>query len=368
MSQHPNHDGLAGSSPGQQQQGNGDEQNIPPLLGNFDFQDPNFQGFEPLLGNFDFQDPNFQGFEQPSTTTFDDPTGSSFNGWPSQPGGHMQQAANTSAIFPNQDNFDMSFYGTGMANLADFSPSNSFLPMNGTSQATGQPVVQPDWYGDLDDPVSGGAMGAGQSAGNNQDAHLLHQQLPPGNYVPMPQPLHSNPILPSAAFTEQQQLGLEQNSSASYQQPWAQTAGETGPILGKRKFDASQGNKHLHTQEPGQNGSQKRHMAGSDGHGQVLKERGQKEPLNLQSNVVAPEGSPFTGEPFVESFNVEGQHDDKASGSVETAEAADHDAQGHPIEDRNVGFVADTAGVWKCVTCGAEFITSYDLSTHRIDH
>ncbi|KAK3951624.1 hypothetical protein QBC32DRAFT_392042 [Pseudoneurospora amorphoporcata] len=351
MSQHPNHDGLAGSSPGQQQQGNGDEQNIPPLL-----------------GNFDFQDPNFQCFEQPSTTTFDDPTGWSFDGRPSQPGGHLQYGANTSAIFPNQYNFDMSFYGTGMANLAKTSPSNTFLPMNGTSQPSGQPVVQPDWYGDFDDPVSGGAMGAGQIAGNNQDAHLLHQQLPPGNYVPKPQPLHSNPILASAAFTGQQQLGLEQNSSASYQQTLAQTAGETGPILGKRKFDASQGNKHLHTQEPGQKDSQKRHMAGSDGHGQVLKERGQKEALNLQSNVVASEGSPFTGEPFVGSFNVEGQHDDKASGSAETAEAAEHDTPGHPTEDRNVGFVADTAGVWKCVTCEAGFITSCDLSTHRTDH
>ena len=106
-------------------------------------------------------------------------------------------------------------------------------------------------------------------------------------------------------------------------------------------------------------------MAKSDGHDQVRKERGQEGPSIVQSNVVTSQDSLIIGEPSAEAFNVEGQHDDETFRSVETAEAAEHDAQEHATADRNVGSLADTAKRWKCVTCEKEFKTWQDLSAHR---
>ncbi|KAK3348376.1 hypothetical protein B0H65DRAFT_523263 [Neurospora tetraspora] len=166
MSQYPNHD-PAGSSSGQQQE-NTDEQNTPPFF-----------------TNYDYQDPSFLGLEQPSTTTYHDPTSSSFGTWPSQPGVHMQPTSNTSSTFPNQYYSAMPFNGTGMGNLVEPSPSNSFLPMSGASQAAHRSLAQSDvGFGGCNHPVAGGTMGTGQIAGDGQNPRFqpFHQQSPPGNY------------------------------------------------------------------------------------------------------------------------------------------------------------------------------------------
>ncbi|KHE84799.1 hypothetical protein GE21DRAFT_1350056 [Neurospora crassa] len=159
MSQHPSHD-PAGSSSGQQQR-NRDRKKAPPFF-----------------RNYNHQDPNFLVFQWPFTTSHDDPTSSSFGGWPRQSGVQTQPTADTSLTFPNQNRSSMVVSGTGMGSLIDGTTfSNSIWPTSGVSQAAHQSSAQSDVkFGDIHPSGAGAGMGTGQIAGDGQNPHFHHEQ------------------------------------------------------------------------------------------------------------------------------------------------------------------------------------------------
>ncbi|EAA30513.3 hypothetical protein NCU02323 [Neurospora crassa OR74A] len=255
MSQHPSHD-PAGSSSGQQQR-NRDRKKAPPFF-----------------RNYNHQDPNFLVFEWPFTTSHDDPTSSSFGGWPRQSGVQTQPTADTSLTFPTQDRSGMVVSGTGIGSLIDgTTPSNSIWPTSSVSQAAHHvqsPAQSYVKFGDIHPSGAGAGMRTGQIAGDGQNPHFHHEQVSPETFVPQSQSLDSSPFLFPAMSEAQQQHGdIGQNPSLGYQQPRTPTAEGKGPFYSNQEYDASYGNERGHDLEPKHNNSQERHVAGNNVNGQV---------------------------------------------------------------------------------------------------